>query len=349
MEDIKIKTEDETIKMEKDTEEMKIEAKTIKKEEDAENESIEKINSLKSLGPFIASKENSANTVYLSDVPQICKEQPCMLGVDEAGRGPVLGPMVYGISYCPLESKQALVDLGCADSKQLTEEKREIIFNDMNTLEYANSCIGWAVEIISPSVISSSMYRRTKCSLNEVSMDSAMGLIQRAIDAGVNIAEVYVDTVGPPEKYQEKLLRRFPNFKITVAKKADSTYPIVSAASICAKVTRDHALKVWQFPEGLVIKDNAFGSGYPGDPVTKRFLTENIDLVFGFPRLVRFSWSTAENALADKAYEVEFDEPDSEKPKYAGAKLTKFFKATDKKREECRLLKQCHLDSVTDF
>lgn len=349
MEDVKIKTEDETIKMEEDTEEIKTEDDTIKKEKDADEEGIDKINSLKSLGPFIASKENSANTVYLSDVPQICKEQPCMLGVDEAGRGPVLGPMVYGISYCPLESKQALIDLGCADSKQLTEEKREIIFNDMNTLEYANSCIGWAVEIISPSVISSSMYRRTKCSLNEVSMDSAMGLIQRAIDAGVNIAEVYVDTVGPPEKYQEKLLRRFPNFKITVAKKADSTYPIVSAASICAKVSRDHALKVWQFPEGLVIKDNAFGSGYPGDPVTKRFLTENIDLLFGFPRLVRFSWSTAENALADKAYEVEFDEPDSEKPKYAGTKLTKFFKATDKKREECRLLKQCHLDSVTDF
>lgn len=339
MEDIEIKNENE-------------EKPNIIQDEEPTGD-INRISSLKSLGPFIAARENSKNTIYLSDVPAICKEQPCMLGVDEAGRGPVLGPMVYGISYCPLESKSALVELGCADSKQLTEEKREIIFNDLNTLEYANSCIGWAVEIISPNVISSSMYRRTKCSLNEVSMDSAMGLIQEAIDAGVNIAEVYVDTVGPPEKYQEKLLKRFPNFKITVAKKADSTYPIVSAASICAKVTRDHALKVWQFPEGLIIKDNAFGSGYPGDPVTKRFLTENIDLVFGFPRLVRFSWSTAENALADKAYDMEFDEPDSEKPKYAGTKLTKFFKGTTKtgevKREECRFFKQCHLDNVTEF
>ncbi|EDW45393.1 ribonuclease H2 subunit A [Drosophila sechellia] len=312
-----------------------------------------KIGSLKALGPFIASKENSRNTVYLSDVPDICKDKPCMLGVDEAGRGPVLGPMVYGISYCPLERNKALEDLGCADSKQLTEGKRDIIFNDINTKEYATSCVGWAVEIISPNTISTSMYRRSKCSLNEVSMDSAMGLIQQAIDAGVNIAEVYVDTVGPPEKYQEKLLKRFPNFKITVAKKADSTYPIVSAASICAKVTRDHALKVWSFPEGLVIKDNEFGSGYPGDPVTRRFLTEYIDLVFGFPRLVRFSWSTAENALADKAYDMEFDEPDSEKPKYAGTKLTKFFKGTTKSgeviREECRFFKQRHLENVMEF
>ncbi|XP_037958743.1 ribonuclease H2 subunit A [Teleopsis dalmanni] len=312
-----------------------------------------KIISLETLGSFIASKDNSQNNVYESDVPQICANEPCLLGVDEAGRGPVLGPMVYGIAYCPLSKAQVLVDLGCADSKQLTEEKREEIFTQLNTEEYARTCIGWSVEIISPNIISTSMNRRSKCSLNEVSMNSAIGLIQRAIDAGVNIAEVYVDTVGPPEKYQDKLKGIFPQFKITVAKKADSTYPIVSAASICAKVTRDHALKVWKFPEGIKIPDNKFGSGYPGDPVTKRFLAENTDPVFGFPRLVRFSWSTAENALADKAYNIEFDEPESEKPKYSGAKLTKFFKGTTKtgeiKREPCRFYKERFLDNVLEF
>lgn len=93
-------------------------------------------------------------------------------------------------------------------------------------------------------------------------MDSAIGLIKAALANNVKVEHVFVDTVGKPEKYQEYLKSIFPNLNITVAKKADSTYPIVSAASICAKVTRDHALKVWKFTEGVEVKE--FGSGYPG-------------------------------------------------------------------------------------
>lgn len=245
--------------------------------------------------------------------------------------------MVYGIAFCPLEKADVLKTLGCADSKQLTEEKRDTIFNDLNTKEYANENVGWAVEVISPSTISTNMLRRSKYSLNEVSMDSAIGLIHKAIALGVNIAEVYVDTVGPPEKYEAKLYKIFPDFKITVAKKADSTYPIVSAASICAKVSRDHALKVWKFGEGLDLAQTKIGSGYPGDPVTKSFLQDHIDPIFGFPRLVRFSWSTADNIIQKKAIKMEFeDEEENAKAAKKGPSIKSLFAVGNKTETHTR-------------
>lgn len=63
----------------------------IKLENDAESKEIQHIDSLESLGPYIAQKNNAENFVHFSKIPQICFDEPCMLGVDEAGRGPVLG------------------------------------------------------------------------------------------------------------------------------------------------------------------------------------------------------------------------------------------------------------------
>ncbi|XP_050679131.1 ribonuclease H2 subunit A [Leptidea sinapis] len=283
---------------------------------------------LDNLQNILLSNDNSKNFLNCSDVPSICKQEPCMLGVDEAGRGPVLGPMVYGIAYCPINQSEILKSLGCADSKALTEEKRNEILISMLSEGSAKNNVGWAAEVISPNYISNSMYRRAKCSLNEVSMNSAIGLINKVIEMGANISEVYVDTVGPPEKYQAKLSEIFPSIKITVAKKADSLYPIVSAASIVAKVTRDHALKVWQFREGLELDYKEFGSGYPGDPLTKKFIQNKVDEVFGYPLLVRFSWSTAELMLHQKAAKCTFEEveePGSNKNSPRTKPISSFF------------------------
>ncbi|XP_063826395.1 ribonuclease H2 subunit A [Ostrinia nubilalis] len=304
--------------------------------------------SLEELQNIIKKQDNAKNFVNCSNVPEICKKEPCMLGVDEAGRGPVLGPMVYGVAYCPVNQKSVLEALGCADSKALTEEKRDDIFSKMLTEEDSLNNVGWAADIISPNYISNSMYKRAKHSLNEVSMNSAIELIKQVADAGANITEVYVDTVGPPEKYQAKLSEIFPKYKITVAKKADSIYPIVSAASIVAKVTRDHALKVWQFQEGLEMDHKEFGSGYPGDPLTKKFIREQIDNVFGYPLLVRFSWSTAELMLQEKAASCTFEEVDDDDSAKKNTKsISSFFVAKSengtKKRKKHRFFEERHL------
>ena len=183
--------------------------------------------------------------------------------------------MVYGITYCPESWAEELRKFGCADSKTLTEDQREELFEKISTLK--ESC-GWAVEIISPNSICNSMFKRMKHSLNEVSHDSCIGLVRKALSLNVNVTSVFVDTVGPPDKYQAKLSALFPGIKVTVSKKADSIYPVVSAASICAKVARDKALKNWNFREKnfqhLNVVDlkkiEAWGSGYPGGKFSTR-------------------------------------------------------------------------------
>ena len=282
------------------------------------------------ISPFL--EKNTTNFQLFSEIPAVCRAESCVLGIDEAGRGPVLGPMVYGISFCPVSRNKDLKDLGVDDSKALTEEQREKLLGKVLD---NNDYIGWAVDILSPTFISTSMNKRGKYNLNAMSHDTAIGLVKEAIKLGVQVSEVYVDTVGPPDKYQAKLEGIFPNLKITVAKKADSLYPCVSAASICAKVSRDRALKQWKFVEGDDIT-GPWGSGYPGDPVTKKFLQDQIHPIFGFPGIVRFSWKTAEKILTEKCVKIEFEEVEPEEEENKNPSVSQYFVkvAKTKGREE---------------
>jgi len=269
--------------------------------------------------PF--NEKNTENFKFFSEVPEVCKTSPCVLGIDEAGRGPVLGPMVYGIAYCPVNRNDDLKALGVDDSKKLTEEQREELLQKVLD---NSSYLGWAIDLLSPTFISRSMYKRGKYNLNTMSHDTAIGLVKGAIAAGVNVSEVYVDTVGPPEKYQAMLQGIFPSLTIVVAKKADSLYPCVSAASICAKVARDTALRDWKFPEGGDVT-GPWGSGYPGDPVTKKFLQEQFHPVFGFPGLVRFSWKTAEKIIEERGVGMKWEEPEPEEEENVNPSVAQYF------------------------
>ncbi|CAL1386905.1 unnamed protein product [Linum trigynum] len=284
---------------------------------------------------------------------------PCIMGIDEAGRGPVLGPMVYGCLYCARSYEKTLSTLNFADSKTLKEEKREELFESLK----ADQSIGWAVDVIDPRELSAKMLRKHKINLNEISHDSASGLVKRVLNMGVLLAEVYVDTVGDPEKYRVKLSERFPSIKFVVAKKADSLYPVVSGASIAAKVTRDRALREWVLDETYKDIGRKFGSGYPGDPDTKAWLEQHKHRVFGFPSLVRFSWGTCNSYFKDGVevlWEADRDEEDigSSNGKRQ-LKLSNFGVTTSKKKKEeevessgkgrCKFFETRQLEQLADF
>jgi ribonuclease H2 subunit A len=161
------------------------------------------------------------------------------------------------------------------------------------------------------------MLKRNRESLNVISMYASFELIYSCLKNKVNLKEVlnnnsqvYIDTIGRPETYQKKFEEEFKNYdiKFIVTIKADSKFPVVSAASIVAKVTRDRALEDWVFEEKLegIKFSRELGSGYPGDPKTKAWLRKSMDKVFGFPSVVRYSWKTAINLIKPYLYKVKW-------------------------------------------
>ena len=238
-------------------------------------------------------------------------KKPVKMGIDEAGRGSVIGPMTYGAAYWTLDVDAEMEKKGFDDSKQLTHEKRLKLFRLMeNTPE-----VSYIVRVLHAPEISRKMLRPSPYNLNEMSHDTAMDMIRAVLNAGVNLTECYIDTVGQPESYQAKLERTFAgkDIKFTVAKKADSLYKTTSAASIAAKVARDEIVENWKFSEEGFQPENGieFGSGYPSDPKCKAWLEKNFqDEVFAFPDAVRFSWAPIKQVIEEKGTKIKWEADD---------------------------------------
>ena len=79
-----------------------------------------------------------------------------MMGIDEAGRGPTLGPMVYGSAVCAVEDEKKLRSMGFNDSKQLTETKRDQLWDEVQTCGF----IGWRIRVLEAKEISAGMLRK---------------------------------------------------------------------------------------------------------------------------------------------------------------------------------------------
>jgi ribonuclease H2 subunit A len=199
------------------------------------------------------------------------------------------------------------------------------------------STCGWSVRVMSARDISSAMLRPNAYNLNAQAMDATIDLIKGVFEQGVNVIEIYIDTIGQPGPYQKKLERIFPTVRITVAKKADSLYPCVSAASVCAKVTRDAALEVaYEILAGgrNVAADAAsWGSGYPSDPRCSSWLKQNMDPMFGWGNECRFSWGTAKDMLEAKGSQVKVEWP-VEDDAEENLKMTQFFLSAQDEDEQ---------------
>lgn len=235
----------------------------------------------------------STSKKYLNEKMQV--------GIDEAGRGPVFGPMVYAGMAWPASLSTLFTAVGFKDSKQLSEGKREELYASIQELQTLGLLV-YEAEVCSPLHISSSQQAFDEVNLNTYSHNCAIKIINSFLQRGLKIRCVYLDTVGDPDKYQTMLSEIFnksaPSTKFVVSKKADDLYPVVSAASVVAKVTRDRAVKSTHPVEKIKVS-KVYGSGYPADPITVQWLDNHLDKFFGYPSVVRFSWSTIQRRLAD--------------------------------------------------
>jgi len=207
-------------------------------------------------------------------------------GVDEAGRGPVLGPLVVaGVSY---EDDTLLIEYNVRDSKKITPNKREILANKIK-----KSAKKYEILIINAADIDD---MRKVMTLNEIEVNAFSQVIKK-----LEPEFCYVDAADVNEKrFGKDILSRLPfKPKIISKHKADEIFLIVGAASILAKTTRDE--HVQKIAKNLQKKLNLpLGSGYPADPVTKKFLKTWLDTYGELPSHVRHSWKTAQQLLKER-------------------------------------------------
>ena len=207
-------------------------------------------------------------------------------GVDEAGRGPVIGPLIIAGVSIEETDLQKLVDLGVKDSKLLSLQRREKLAPQIKEL-----ALKWHIVSLSPAEIDRVVESKIKLhKLNRLeaqAMASVIAVLKPDV-AYVDASDVLADRFG------EHIAENLPfKLKIVSEHKADKKYPVVSAASILAKVERDKVISQLQKKHGNI------GCGYPSDSNTIKFLEDCIRKFGSYPDFVRKSWKTSKRVKSE--------------------------------------------------
>lgn len=203
-------------------------------------------------------------------------------GVEDAGRGPVLGPLV--MAGCLIDEKQNsyFKDIGVKDSKLLTPRKREELFSKI-----IDACKGHKIILVPPDEIDGR--NGNGLNLNELEAVKAAEIINY-----LKPDKAIIDCPSNNIKAWKEYVRGHLNIKpeLVVEHKADVNHLVVGAASILAKVTRDREVETIKRKIGI-----DFGSGYLTDPKTQKFMEECFE---DHKALFRHNWAPIKKKLEGK-------------------------------------------------
>lgn len=200
-------------------------------------------------------------------------------------KGPVIGPLV--IAGVLFEDDSELASLNVRDSKKITPKRREFLAKKIK-----ERAVKYEILVISASDIDD---MRRVMTLNEVEVNAFSKVISK-----LKPDICYVDAADVnEERFGRNILSKLSfRPKIISKHKADDIYPIVGAASILAKTTRDEIVR--KIAVDLEKKLNLpLGSGYPADPITKKFLKTWVERHEELPPYVRHSWKTAQKLMKE--------------------------------------------------
>jgi ribonuclease HII len=203
-------------------------------------------------------------------------------GVDDAGRGSMLGPLVIaGISLNKTDIPKLSL-LGVKDSKQLTPKSREELYKKIIAL-----VDDYYVAKISPKTIDVSVENHNLNHLEAKHMAKVISKLNPDIS--------YVDSCDVnPHRFGKEIALLSNNKNIRSYHHADSRFVVVSAASIIAKVTRDRTIEKLR-------KNHDVGSGYPSDSKTVNFVKSFYQTNHTLPIFVRKSWKPTQKILNEKS------------------------------------------------
>ena len=198
-----------------------------------------------------------------------------ILGVDEAGRGCVIGPLVICGVLASEETIERFREMKVRDSKQLSRKKREQLGPEIVSLAE-----DFMIIKISPVEIDE--WLRVP-GLNSLEARKTAEIISH-----LKPLVAYIDAPGKGARGYARLINSAIHCETQVIAEnfADRNYPVASAASILAKVHRDEVIRE------LHVEYGDFGSGYPSDRKTREFLTQYYHREGRFPDIVRTGWAT---------------------------------------------------------
>lgn len=206
-------------------------------------------------------------------------------GIDDAGRGAVIGPLIIAGVLVDERGLERLEVLGVRDSKTLTPSRRQSLAEEI--LKIVND--HYIVEL-SPAEIDHVV--KTGKKLHRLNRLEAKAMAEVISRLKPDVA--YIDASDVlPERFSRHVAEELSlNVRIVSEHKADKTYPVVSAASIIAKVKRDRVIN------DLRRRYGDLGSGYASDRRTIKFLEEWMRTHDDFPDFVRRSWAPAKRIKA---------------------------------------------------